>query len=40
MLEGITWYRQSALRFTDRERTIYIDPWGTDAAAPAADLMP
>jgi L-ascorbate metabolism protein UlaG (beta-lactamase superfamily) len=39
MLEGITWYRQSALRFTDGERTIYIDPWGTDAAAPAADLI-
>jgi L-ascorbate metabolism protein UlaG (beta-lactamase superfamily) len=39
MLEGITWYRQSALRFADVERTIYIDPWGTDAAAPAADLI-
>ena len=39
MLEGITWYRQSALRFTDGERTIYIDPWGTDEAAPPADLI-
>jgi len=39
MLEGITWYRQSALRFADGERTVYIDPWGTDAAAPAADLI-
>ena len=39
MLEGITWYRQSAFRFADGERTIYIDPWGTDAAAPAADLI-
>ena len=39
MLEGITWYRQSALRFADGERTIYIDPWGTGAADPAADLI-
>ena len=39
MLEGITWYRQSAFRFADGERTIYIDPWGTDAADPAADLI-
>lgn len=39
MLEGITWYRQSALRFTDGERTVYIDPWGTDEAAPQADLI-
>ena len=39
MLDGITWYRQSALRFADGERTVYIDPWGTDAAAPAADLI-
>lgn len=39
MLEGITWYRQSALRFTDGERTVYIDPWGTDEAAPPADLI-
>ena len=39
MLEGITWYRQSALRFADGERTIYIDPWGTDATAPPADLI-
>jgi len=39
VLEAITWYRQSALRFTDGERTIYIDPWGTDASAPSADLI-
>ena len=30
MLEGFTWYRQSALRFADGERTVYIDPWGTE----------
>lgn len=39
MLESITWYRQSALRFTDGELTLYIDPWGTDDAAPPADLI-
>lgn len=39
MLEGITWYRQSALRFTDGERTVYIDPWGTGDDPPPADLI-
>jgi L-ascorbate metabolism protein UlaG (beta-lactamase superfamily) len=39
VLEGITWYRQAAFRFTDSERTVYIDPWGTDDAAPPADLI-
>lgn len=39
MLEGITWYRQSALRFTDGELTLYVDPWGTDDSAPPADLI-
>lgn len=39
MLEGITWFRQSALRFIDGERTVYIDPWGTDDGAPPADLI-
>lgn len=39
MLEGVTWYRQAAIRFTHGDRTIYIDPWGTDDAAPAADLI-
>jgi L-ascorbate metabolism protein UlaG (beta-lactamase superfamily) len=39
VLEGITWYRQSALRFIDRELTVYIDPWGTDEGAPPADLI-
>ena len=39
MLEGITWFRQSAIRFADGERRIYIDPWGTDDSAPPADLI-
>jgi L-ascorbate metabolism protein UlaG (beta-lactamase superfamily) len=39
MLDNVTWYRQSALRFSDGQRTVYIDPWGTDDAAPPADLI-
>ena len=39
MLERITWFRQSALRWVDDERTIYIDPWGTPEDAPPADLI-
>ena len=39
MLEGITWFRQSAFRFTDGDRSVYIDPWGTDDDAPPADLI-
>jgi L-ascorbate metabolism protein UlaG (beta-lactamase superfamily) len=39
MLEGITWFRQSALRFELPDRTIYLDPWGTPADAPPADLI-
>ncbi len=39
MLDRITWFRQSALRWKDDERTIYIDPWGTSADDPPADLI-
>jgi L-ascorbate metabolism protein UlaG (beta-lactamase superfamily) len=39
MLERITWFRQSALRWLDDERSIYIDPWGTPADAPPADVI-
>ena len=39
MLERFTWFRQSAFRYADEERTVYIDPWGTDANAPRADLI-
>ena len=39
MLDRITWFRQSALRWTDGERTIYIDPWGTPEDSPPADLI-
>ena len=39
MLERFTWFRQSAFRWADGERTIYIDPWGTPPDAPPADLI-
>ncbi|MGE5225293.1 MAG: MBL fold metallo-hydrolase [Planctomycetaceae bacterium] len=39
MLERITWFRQSALRWQDDERTVYIDPWGTPDDAPPADVL-
>lgn len=39
MLERITWFRQSALRWRDDERAVYIDPWGTGDDAPPADLI-
>jgi len=39
MLERFTWFRQSAFRWSDGERTIYIDPWGTGDDAPPADLI-
>jgi L-ascorbate metabolism protein UlaG (beta-lactamase superfamily) len=39
MLEPITWFRQSALRWTDGERTVYIDPWGTREDDEPADLI-
>ncbi|MEP6973311.1 MAG: MBL fold metallo-hydrolase, partial [Actinomycetota bacterium] len=38
-LEGVTWFRQSALRFSDGDLTVYIDPWGTDEDGPPADLI-
>jgi L-ascorbate metabolism protein UlaG (beta-lactamase superfamily) len=39
MLDRITWFRQSALRWQDGERTVYIDPWGTPEDAPPADVI-
>jgi L-ascorbate metabolism protein UlaG (beta-lactamase superfamily) len=39
MLEPVTWFRQSALRWRDGERTIYVDPWGTPEDAPPADVI-
>ncbi|MGZ6544362.1 MAG: MBL fold metallo-hydrolase [Actinomycetota bacterium] len=39
MLDRFTWFRQAAFRYAGEGRTIYIDPWGTDEAAPRADLI-
>jgi len=39
MLEHVTWFRQAAFRFEGAEVAIYIDPWGTPADAPPADLI-
>jgi L-ascorbate metabolism protein UlaG (beta-lactamase superfamily) len=39
MLEPITWFRQSALRWRDAERTIYLDPWGTPEDSPPGDVI-
>jgi len=39
MLDRITWFRQSALRWTGADRTIYLDPWGTGDDEPQADLI-
>ena len=39
MLEPITWFRQSALRWRLEGLTIYVDPWGTPTDAEPADLI-
>jgi L-ascorbate metabolism protein UlaG (beta-lactamase superfamily) len=39
MLEPITWFRQAAIRWTDGQRSVYFDPWGTRADDDPADLI-
>lgn len=39
MLEGFTWFRQSAMRYAGEGLTLYIDPWGTGADDAPADLI-
>lgn len=39
MLEGFTWFRQSAMRYAGDGLTLYIDPWGTDPEQAPADLI-
>lgn len=39
MLERITWFRQSALRWAAEGLTVYVDPWGTPADAAPANLI-
>ncbi len=38
MLEGFTWYKQSAYRWKG-DKTVYIDPWGLKGDLPPADLI-
>lgn len=38
MIEGITWFKQSAYLF-QREHTLYLDPWGISDGAPKADAI-
>jgi L-ascorbate metabolism protein UlaG (beta-lactamase superfamily) len=37
MLEGFTWFKQSAYRWEGDDRVVYIDPW--EAEGPPADLI-
>ena len=39
MLEGFTWFRQSAIRYAGDGLTLYVDPWGTDPEEAPADLI-
>lgn len=39
MLEGFTWYRQSAYRWKGAGLTIYIDPWGVTPQDGPADVI-
>lgn len=39
MLEGFTWFRQSAMRYAADGLKLYIDPWGTRSEDAPADLI-
>jgi L-ascorbate metabolism protein UlaG (beta-lactamase superfamily) len=39
VLDRLTWFRQSAMRYAGDGMTIYIDPWGTGPDDPVADLI-
>lgn len=39
MLEHITWYKQSALRWKDDRLVVYVDPWGLTGDLPSADVL-
>jgi L-ascorbate metabolism protein UlaG (beta-lactamase superfamily) len=38
VLEGFTWFRQSAFRWSDGDFVVYIDPWGVGDRV-AADVI-
>lgn len=39
MLEPLTWFRQSAIRYAEEGLTLYIDPWGTSPDDPPGDVI-
>jgi len=39
LLEGVTWYKQSAFRWRAGTLTVYIDPWGLTGDLQPADLI-
>jgi L-ascorbate metabolism protein UlaG (beta-lactamase superfamily) len=39
LLQHLTWFRQAAFCWSDGERTIYVDPWGTPEHAAPADVI-
>jgi len=39
VLEQVTWFRQSAMRFRTAGLTVYVDPWGTGEEDEPADLI-
>ncbi len=39
MLDGFTWYKQSAFRWKSERFVVYIDPWGLRGDLPPADLV-
>jgi L-ascorbate metabolism protein UlaG (beta-lactamase superfamily) len=39
MLDNITWYKQSAMRWKNERLVVYIDPWGLAGDLPPADLV-
>jgi L-ascorbate metabolism protein UlaG (beta-lactamase superfamily) len=39
VLDNITWYKQSALRWKGERLVVYIDPWGLQGDLPPADVV-
>jgi L-ascorbate metabolism protein UlaG (beta-lactamase superfamily) len=39
MLERVTWFKNSAFRWQDGDRTIYVDPWGITDPRPADVIL-
>ena len=39
MLDGFTWYKQSAYRWKGEKLVLYIDSWGLSGDLPPADLI-